>query len=68
MVTDTLPDVPPATTAVMLVELATLNDAAGVPPKLTALVPVKFVPVIVTVVPEPAAVGVKEVIAGRVDE
>ena len=64
VVTDIVPDVPAATTAVMLVALATLNDAAAVPPKLTVLAPVKLVPVIVTVVPVPADVGVKDVIVG----
>jgi hypothetical protein len=52
VVTDTFPLVPvEATTAVILVALATLNDAAAVPPKLTALAPVKLVPVMVTVAP-----------------
>ena len=64
VVTETLPDDPLPTTAVMLVELTTVNDVAAVPPKLTALVPVKFVPVIVTVLPAAAVVGVKEVIVG----
>jgi hypothetical protein len=64
VVTDMLPVEPAATTAVMLVELATLNEAAAVPPKLTAVAPVKFVPVIVTVVPWPAETGVKEVTVG----
>ena len=34
------------------------------PPKLTAVAPVKLVPVMVTVVPLPAFVGVKEDIVG----
>jgi hypothetical protein len=63
-VTDTTPDVPPATTAVMLVADATLNEVAAVPPKLTAVAPVKFVPVIVTMAPLGAVVGVKPVIVG----
>ena len=37
---------------------------AAVPPKLTAVAPVKLVPVMVTVVPLPAEVGVKEVRVG----
>ena len=50
VVTDTLPEVPDATTAVMLVAETTLNDVAAVPPKLTAVAPVKLVPVMVMVV------------------
>jgi len=64
VVTLTLPEVPDATTAVMLVAETTLNDVAAVPPKLTAVAPVKLVPVIVTVAPIAALVGVKEVIVG----
>jgi hypothetical protein len=62
VVTLTLPLVPEPTTAVIEVALTTVNDEAAVPPKLTAVTPVKFVPVIVTVVPVFADVGVKEVI------
>ena len=64
VVTLILPLVPLATTAVMDVALTTLNEAAAVPPKLTAVAPVKLVPVIVTVAPGPAEVGVNEVIVG----
>ena len=35
-----------------------------VPPKVTALAPVKFVPVIMIVAPDAALVGVKEVTVG----
>ncbi len=59
-----LPVVPAATTAVILVALTTVNEVAEVPPKLTAVAPVKFVPVIVTVCPVPADVGLNDVIAG----
>jgi hypothetical protein len=45
-----VPDVPAGEVAVMVVALLTLNDAA-VAPKLTAVAPVKFVPVMVTSVP-----------------
>ena len=65
MVTETLPVVPLATTAVILVGLTTVNDAAAVPPKLTAVVPLKLTPVIVTVCPVPVSVGVKDVIIGN---
>jgi len=51
VVTETVPDVPLPTTAVMLVELATLNDVTAVPPSNTAVAPVKFVPVMVIVDP-----------------
>ena len=60
----TVPEVPVATNAVMLVALTTLNEVAAVPPKLTAEAPVKLVPVMVTVAPVPADAGVKEVIVG----
>jgi hypothetical protein len=64
VVTLTLPVVPAATTAVILVALTTVNEVAAVPPKLTAVAPVKLVPVIVTVCPVPAEVGLKDVIVG----
>ena len=52
------------TIAVILVEDTTLNDVAAIPPKVTAVAPVKSVPVIVTVLPIAAVVGVNEVIDG----
>ena len=64
VVTDTFPVVPDATTAVMLVAETTVNEFAAVPPKVTAVAPVKLVPVIVTVDPLPALVGINEVIVG----
>ena len=64
VVTDTLPDVPDATTAVMLVAETTLKELATVPPKLTAVAPVKFVPVMVTDVPTTPEVGVNDAIVG----
>lgn len=63
-VTETLPLAPDPTTAVMVVELTTEKELAATPPKLTAVDPVKFVPVIVTVVPAAAVAGVKEVMVG----
>ena len=48
--TSTLP-VPAGETAVIWVALLTVNEAAGLPPKLTAVAPVRLVPVIVTLVP-----------------
>ena len=52
------------TTAVIVVGLTIVNDVAATPPKLTPVAPVKFWPVIVTVFPNPALVGVKEVTVG----
>ena len=63
-VTCTLPLAPPATIAAIVDELTTVKEDAAVPPKLTAVAPVKFVPVMVTVVPLPAGLGVNEVIVG----
>ena len=62
--TKILPELPAPTIAVIVVELTTVNDAAGVIPNLTAVIPVKFVPIIVTVVPLVALVGVKDVTVG----
>ena len=68
VVTLTLPLVPLPTTAVMVVAFTTVNEVAAVPPKLTAVAPVKFVPVMVTVEPVAAVVGVKDVSVGVVVE
>ena len=54
------PVVPLGTTAVIVVEFTTVKEAAGVPPKLTAVAPVKTTPLLVTVWPVPADVGVNE--------
>ena len=64
VVTITFPVAPFPTTAVMVVALVTVNDVAAVPPKLTAVAPVKLVPVMVMVAPGFADVGVNEVIVG----
>ena len=64
VVTLTFPEVPAAITAVMLVAETTVKEVAAVPPKLTAVAPVKSVPVKVTVAPVAAVVGVNEVIVG----
>ena len=66
VVIDIIPVVPLATTAVMLVALTTVKEVAGVPPKLTAVAPVKLVPVIVTVSPVAADVGVNEPMVGAI--
>lgn len=65
VITETLPDVPAATTALILVAETTLNDVAAVPPKLTAVAPLRLVPVMVTVAAETALVGVNESIVGK---
>jgi len=64
VVTLTLPEAPAPTTAVMVVAFTTVNDVAAVPPKFTAVAPIKFVPVIVTVAPTPVLVGVNEEMIG----
>ena len=64
VVTDIIPVVPLATTAVMLVALTTVKELAAVPPKLTVVAPVKSVPVMVTVSPVAADVGVNELMLG----
>jgi hypothetical protein len=55
---------PAGTVAVILVDGATLNVVAETPLKVTAVAPVKFVPVIVTIVPTGPKVGVNDVIVG----
>jgi hypothetical protein len=64
VVTLMLPVAPVPTTAVILVADTTVKEDAEAPPKLTTVVPVKLVPVIVTVAPLPAVDGVNEVIVG----
>ena len=63
---DTLtgPVLPFAVTAVIVVALTTVKDAAWTPPNETPQTPVKFVPVIVTVVPGGPVDGVNDVIVG----
>jgi hypothetical protein len=65
VVTDTLPEVPVLPgRAYIVVEFTTENEAAGVPPKLTTVAPVKFVPVIVIVVELPPQMGLNVLIVG----
>jgi hypothetical protein len=52
-VTSTLPALPDGDVAVIWVSESTLKLVAAVPPKATADVPVKWLPVIVTDVPPP---------------
>jgi hypothetical protein len=56
--------VPVATTAVICVELFTVNEDAAVPLNDTAVAPVRLLPVIVTDLPALAVVGLNEVIDG----
>jgi hypothetical protein len=64
LITDTSPVVPASTRAIMVSGDTTVNEAAGVPPKLTELVPAKFVPVMVILVPATATAGSNELIIG----
>ena len=64
VVTVSVPVAPLPTVAVMQVSLLTVKEAAAMPPKATAVTPVKFVPVIVTTVPVPPLLGVNEVMVG----
>ena len=59
-----VPVAPFPTVALAEVLLMTVKDVAGVPPKATAVTPVKLAPVIVTTVPVPPLVGVNEVMVG----
>lgn len=66
VVTTTEPLEPGPTMADILVAEFTTKDCAGTPPKVTAEASVKFVPVIVTVLPWKADVGANEVTVGPV--
>ena len=65
MVTNRSPVVPLPTMARISVSLTTEKLAAGVPPRLTAVVPVKLTPLIVMVSPIAAFVGKNELITGE---
>ena len=64
VVTDTIPEAPAPTTAFIPPGLTTVKDVAGTPPKLTAVAPLRFVPVIEMVLPVPPNTGEKEAIVG----
>jgi hypothetical protein len=66
VVTEIVPVFAPVGTFTVTLVAATVAGVAATPPKLTDVAPVRFVPVIVTVAPAPAEVGVKLVIAGGV--
>ena len=65
LVTEITPDVPVPTVAVIVVGETTVNEVAAVPPKVTEVVPVKFVPAIVTTVPAGPLAGEKLVMVGN---
>jgi hypothetical protein len=64
VVTAIAPDAPPSTTALIRLEETTVNDLAGTPPKLTAVAPERFVPLIAMVLPTPPLFGLNEMIPG----
>ncbi len=51
VVTLIVPELPLPITALIVVADTTVKEETGVPPKLTAVAPVKFVPVMVTILP-----------------
>ena len=65
VVTLTGPVEPDGTTAVIEVLLTTVNEVTGFPLIVTAVAPVKAVPVIVIVVPVFPDVGVNELTTGK---
>ena len=65
VVTLILPEAPVPTVAVIVVAFTTVNVVAATPPNMTAVAPVKFVPVIVITVPLDPLVGVNELIVGK---
>ena len=60
--TFTCPLAPAPTTAVIVLSDVTLNEKAGIPPKVTEVAPVRFIPVIAIVVPVVPPDGEKELI------
>ena len=64
VVTDTFPEAPEATIAVMLVAEFIVNELASTSPKLTAVAPVKLTPVTFIAEPTPPEVGIKLLIIG----
>ena len=64
LVTDIDPDAPEPTVATMVLSEITTKAAAGAPPKLTDVVPVKLAPFMVTDADWPVVAGVKLLITG----
>jgi hypothetical protein len=52
------------TTALIVVLLTIVKEVAGMPPKLTVVVPLKLLPCMLTVDPVPVLVGLKLVMDG----
>ena len=63
-VTTTFPVLPDATIAVMLADELILNDCTLIPPTVTELMPLREVPVMVSLVPIVPLSGVNEVMEG----
>jgi hypothetical protein len=59
-----LPELPEPTTAVIVLELTTFIELAGIPPNLTSVAPLKLDPLMVIVAPMIALVGEKLDITG----
>src|SRR5665213_263642 len=64
VVTATSPEPPEGTMTVIVVGDTTVYPVAAIPAKRTSVTPVKFVPVMVTLVPAVADMGVKEAMVG----
>ncbi len=64
VVTETAPLAPLPTLAVMVAESTTLNEAAATPPKLTAVAPLRLVPLMRTAVPLSPDTGLKLLMVG----
>ena len=64
VVTLTVPVAPQPNIALSVVALMTVNDAAAMPPKATAVVQVRLVPEMVTTVRAPPLLGVNDVMVG----
>lgn len=64
VVTEIVPVLPVPIIAVIVSLFTTLNDCALVPPIVTPEALLKFVPIIVTIVPLPPLFGVNDIIAG----
>jgi hypothetical protein len=66
VLTTTSPEAPAPTIAVICVAEFTMKEAAGTPPNLTTVAPVKLAPVMIMALPLPASLGAKEVTVGPV--
>ena len=64
VLTETAPLAPLPTVALMVVESTTVNEAAATPPKLTAVAPLRLVPLMRTAVPLSPELGLKLLMMG----